>query len=531
MTLSLLTLALLQTAAFAVEQIPADRARQIYNAAPEKARVAPNPSRRVLIWNTPGHLMEKDPHKGYCIPYGSAALEALGKKTAAFEPVVSDDLALFLPENIRQFDAIVLNNSSGPWITPTDDDMAKPAFQKHGRDKAAVEHVLRRSLLDWVAAGHGIVALHFAIAANAHWPEFRELLGATFTGHPWNEEVGVTVEDPQHPVVAAFEGKEFRLADEIYEYGPPYDRSKLRVLLSLDPARSNMGVKWIKRKDNDFALAWVKSWDNGRILHTSFGHRTEIFWDPRVLQFYLDAIQFATGDLPAPTEPRADRPVRTIPGTSPAPGLPGFVSLFNGRDLDGWQGDRRIWSVQDGVITGQTTPEVRVSENNFLLWKDEVEDFELRLKFKLEGGNSGIYYRARQRPPNQKQGEALAGTQADMSEDGRWTGVIMEYTLREVLAERGQRVAISTNGQKQVVAVLGDPAELLAKVRANDWNDYTVLARGGHVAIKINSVPMAELDDQDPKRLVRGWLGLQVHTGPPMRVQFKDIYLRRLPDR
>ena len=96
--------------------------------------------------------------------------------------------------------------------------------------------------------------------------------------------------------------------------------------------------------------------------------------------------------------------------------------------------------MRDGAITGQTTPEVRVTENNFLIWKDEVEDFELRLKFKLEGGNSGIYYRARKRPPGQTKGEALVGTQADFSADGRWTGVIMEYTLREVLAERGQQV-------------------------------------------------------------------------------------------
>jgi hypothetical protein len=383
-------------------------------------------------------------------------------------------------------------------------------------------------LLDWVEAGHGLVALHFAIAANAHWPEFKELMGGTFIGHPWNEEVGVSVETPGDPLVAAFGGKDFRIADEIYEYGPPYDRSKVRVLLSLDPAQSNMGVKWIHRKDNDFALAWVKSWGKGRIFNTSFGHRTEIFWDRRVLQFYLDAIQFATGDLPASTSPRAEPPSRQVPGSDPAPGLPGFVSLFNGRDLAGWTGDPRIWTVRDGAVTGETTAELGVKENNFLLWKDEVEDFELRLKFKLEGGNSGIYYRARRRPSGQSKGEALVGTQADISADGRWTGVIMEYTLREILAERGEKVLINTNGQRQVVATLDDPVKLLAVVKTNDWNDYTISARGGRVTLQINGTTMSDLEDLDPKRLVRGWLGLQVHTGPPMRVQFKDIYLRRL---
>lgn len=525
----LLSLPLLAWTAPAADEIPAHQARQIYDAAPAQARATPKKPRRVLIWNTPAHLMEKDPHKGYCIPYGTAALEAVGKKSGAFEPVTSGDLTMYLPDNLRRFDAIVMNNSSGPWITPTEADMAKEALQKHGPDRAAVEQLLRQSLLDYVTNGGGVVSLHYAIAANRHWPEFKELFGATFTGHPWNEEIGVTVEEPTHPLVAAFAGTDFRLADEIYEYGAPYDRSQLRVLLSLDPARSNMGVKWISRKDNDFALAWVKSYGKGRVFNTSFGHRTELYWNPQVLQFYLDAIQFATGDLGAPAAPRPDRPVRRVPGTEPAPGLePGFVSLFNGRDLAGWEGDARIWSVRDGAIVGQTTPEVRVTENNFLVWKDEVEDFELRLKFRLEGGNSGIYCRARRRPAGQTKGEPLVGMQADFSADGRWTGVIMEYTLREVLAERAQKVLIETNGTRQVTGSLGDSQKLLDAVNLNEWNDYTVLARGGRVTLAINGLPMCELEDRDPKRLVRGWLALQVHTGPPMRVQFKDIFLRRL---
>jgi hypothetical protein len=524
----LIAIGLLALPAPAADPIPAHQAKQIYDAAPAQARVPPKQPRRVLIWNTPPHLMEKDPHKGYCIPYGAAALEAIGRKSGAFEPVVSDDLAVYLPEHLRRFDAIVLNNSSGPWITPTDADLAKAAFQTLGGDKITVEQVLRQSLLDYVKRGGGLVCLHYAVAANAHWPAFQELCGAKFIGHPWNEEIGVTVEEPSHPLLAAFGGSDFRIADEIYEYGPPYDRSKLRVLLSLDPATSNMGVPWIHRTDHDFALAWVKSDGQGRVFNTSFGHRTELFWDRRVLAFYLDAVQFASGDLEAPTGPRLEPPVRQIPGTEPAPGLPGFVTLFNGRDLAGWDGDHRIWSAQDGAIVGQTTDAVRVTENNFLVWKDEVESFELRLKFQLEGGNSGIYYRARRRPPNQKQGEPLVGTQADISADGRWTGVIMEYTLREVLAERGEQVLITTNGTRQVTGSLGDSAQLLAAVKTNDWNDYTVFAQAGRVKLVINGVPMCELDDRDPKRLARGWLALQVHTGPPMTVRFKDVFLRRL---
>ena len=510
------------------DAIPEHQRKQIWDAAPTIPQAAPKQPRRVLIWNTPAHLMEKDPHKGYCIPYGAVALEAIGRKTGAFDSLIRDDLSVFLPENLQRFDAVVLNNASGAWITPTPAHLAADSFRALGVDSGAVELALRRSFLDYVADGGGVVALHFAIAANAHWPEFQRLIGARFTGHPWNEEIGVTVEEPSHPLVAAFGGKDFRIADEIYEYGPPYDRADLRVLLSLDPARSNMGVKWINRTDNDFALAWVKSHGKGRLFNTSFGHRTELFWDPRVLAFYLDAVQFATGDLEAPTAPRTDRPVRSEPGSEPVPGLPGFVSLFNGHDLSGWEGDPRFWRVEDGAITGQTTDSQRVTENNFLVWKDEVEDFELRLKFRLTGGNSGIYYRARKRVPGQHEAEPLVGMQADFSADGRWTGVIMEYTLREVLAERGQQVHIDTNGVRQVMGSVGDAARLLEAVKPGEWNDYTVVATGGHVQLALNGVPMCELDDHDPKRLPRGWLALQVHTGPPMRVEFRDIFLRRL---
>ena len=112
------------------------------------------------------------------------------------------------------------------------------------------------------------------------------------------------VEERDHPLAAAFGGSDFRLADEIYEYGTPYDRTKLRVLMSLDTARTNMNVPWISRKDHDFALTWVKPYGQGRVFNTSFGHMASLYANPQVLQFYLDAIQFATGDLKAPSAPR-----------------------------------------------------------------------------------------------------------------------------------------------------------------------------------------------------------------------------------
>ncbi len=282
-------------------RVTEEQARRIEAAVPQKATVAPSKPRRVLIWNTP--FMEQSPHKGYTIPQAECAMRLLGERTGAFEPVVSDDVTMYLPENIKRFDAILLNNSNGPWIRPTEADM--PKLKKHGSDIDAVENVLRKSLLDYVAKGGGIVAYHHAIGGNTHWPEFLELIGAGYWGHPWNEEVAVRLEEPSHPLLAAFEGKDFRLAEEIFQFREPYSREKVRVLLSLDTANTNMTVPWIHRKDNDFALAWIKRHGEGRVFYSAIGHRTEIWWNAMILRFYLDAIQFATGDLPADATPSA----------------------------------------------------------------------------------------------------------------------------------------------------------------------------------------------------------------------------------
>lgn len=211
-------------------------------------------------------------------------------------------------------------------------------------------------------------------------------------------------------------------------------------------------------------------------------------------------------------------------------GIPeaGFTSLSNGVDLSGWEGDARIWSVEDGAITGRTTESIRVRENDFLIWTGgRPESFDLRLRFRLRGGNSGIYFHAERRPPGGT-GEPLVGPQADISADGRWTGVLMEYTKREVLAERGEKVLIDETGARRVVGRVGDPEQLLAVLREGEWNDYRVLVDGDRVLLEINGVVMCDVTDRDPRRTPRGHIALQVHTGPPMTVQFKDIRMKEL---
>jgi len=161
--------------ATAPAQVHPHHAQQIRKAAKEvKPRVAPKKPRTVLIWNTPPSLMDKDPHKGYCIPYGEEGMRAVGEASGAFKPVVSDDIAMYTPENIKQFDAIVLNNASGAWITPTAADMAKAALKRHGADAKEVEKVLRKSFLDFLDQvgrqylhGLGLTGSHHTVRRSA----------------------------------------------------------------------------------------------------------------------------------------------------------------------------------------------------------------------------------------------------------------------------------------------------------------------------------------------------------------------------
>ena len=217
-----------------------------------------------------------------------------------------------------------------------------------------------------------------------------------------------------------------------------------------------------------------------------------------------------------------------------AQGGDGFKPIFDGKTLDGWAappgGDMSYWSVRDGAITAQSTPEHPCKDNQFLVWTlGELDDFELKLKFRIQGtpaANSGIQFRSKVRPDGH-----VAGYQADIDRAGQWLGALYdELSERRVLATRGQKVELGPAGAGRNVSSIGDPAELFKSVQIDGWNEYRILARGGHITLKINGQTTAEVMDNDPAhRDLSGVLALQLHSGPPMTIQFKDIELRRLP--
>jgi hypothetical protein len=201
--------------------------------------------------------------------------------------------------------------------------------------------------------------------------------------------------------------------------------------------------------------------------------------------------------------------------------------LFNGKDLTGWEGDSRVWSVEDGAIVGHTK-DVPLKNNTFLIWKDgKVSNFKLTLEFKLQGGNSGIQYRSKVIDPEQW---IVGGYQADMDGDNKYTGILYEERGRGILAKRGERLTIDRDGTKSTVQ-FGDAAQLANVIHQDDWNDYTIEAIGTSLKHTINGKLMSETIDRDREhRATSGILALQVHANlpKPMTVQFRKIRLEEV---
>lgn len=211
--------------------------------------------------------------------------------------------------------------------------------------------------------------------------------------------------------------------------------------------------------------------------------------------------------------------------TARAADEPGFKPIFNGQNLEGWDGDAKFWSVQDGAITGRTTPENPTNGNTFILWRQgEVDDFELRLSYRLVGGNSGIQYRSADLGNH-----VVGGYQGDFEAGDTYSGILYDERGRGILAGRGEKTVIGPDHKPQKTGSVGDSAELQKAIKKEDWNDYVIIAEGNHLRHFINGKQTCDVTDNDrEQRDMTGVLALQLHAGPPMTVQFKNIRLRRL---
>ncbi|MCF6311678.1 MAG: DUF1080 domain-containing protein [Verrucomicrobiales bacterium] len=205
----------------------------------------------------------------------------------------------------------------------------------------------------------------------------------------------------------------------------------------------------------------------------------------------------------------------------------GFTSIFDGKTLTGWEGNPKLWSVQDGTITGTTTDEDPIQYNQFLIWSQgEVDDFELKLEYKIKKGNSGIQYRSFRLPKDY----SLGGYQADFEAGTTYSGINYGEQFRGILAKRGERTEIGEDSKPKVIETFAKTEDLQEKINQGEWNTYHIIAKGNHMIHKINGVVMSDVTDNDTdKRRFSGVLAFQVHKGPAMKVQFRNIRLKRLP--
>ena len=272
-----------------LKPVPDADITRITDALPKKATVKPAKPRKMLIFCRCEGFFHGS------IPWGNKALELMGKKTGAYESVITDDMAAFDPGNLDQFDAVLFNNTT------------RLDFKDPKR---------RETLMSFVKGGRGVCGIHAATDNFYDWPEAAEMMGGLFDGHPWGGggTWAFKIDEPEHPLNKAFGGKGFLIKDEIYKMKAPYSREKLRILLSLDMTkkRNKKG-----RPDDDNAVGWLRRFGKGRVFYCSLGHNNEIFWTPAVLQHYLDGIQYALGDLKVDATPSAKLAKKPIPALCP----------------------------------------------------------------------------------------------------------------------------------------------------------------------------------------------------------------------
>ncbi|MFM7180887.1 MAG: DUF1080 domain-containing protein [Verrucomicrobiales bacterium] len=200
------------------------------------------------------------------------------------------------------------------------------------------------------------------------------------------------------------------------------------------------------------------------------------------------------------------------------------VDLFNGKDLTGWEGKPGWWRVEDGALTSESTPEKPCLKPNYLFWRGgQPSDFELVIDFRIsDQANSGIQIRSQEKPDWD-----TFGYQADMTGDGSLMGFVYHHQ-HGLISERGQKTTITADGKK-TVEPLGDPAALLKNYKSGVWNTYRIICQGQSISLYLNDVMVCQITDHRiTGEQSRGHIALQMHPGPPMKAQFKNIRLKKL---
>jgi type 1 glutamine amidotransferase len=262
--------------------------KKLAEGIPTKATAKPKCERKMLVLN----LCHDFYHNS--IPLIDAALVMMGEKTGAYKATISSDLKDLNAENLKQYDAICLNNTT----------------------QLKIEDDQKAALLDFVKSGKGLIGIHAASDNFADWPEGAAMVGGLFDGHPWGGggTWAVKIDEPNHPLNKSFGGKGFMCKEEIYKIKGAYSRDKMRVLVTLDMEH---GVNKMGREDGDNAISWIQPVEKGRSFYSSFGHNNAVVQTPSILQHWLDGFQYALGDLKCDDSPSAKLDPQPKPALCP----------------------------------------------------------------------------------------------------------------------------------------------------------------------------------------------------------------------
>jgi type 1 glutamine amidotransferase len=265
---------------------PADPARfldRITKALPDAAPAKPRQPRKLLIYTRTTGFRHPS------IPVGVKAITMMGDKTGAYLAYHTEDESVFEPEKLKTFDAVFMLNTTGDCLRPKGDN--KEEVLKR-------EEMLKKSLVDFVAGGKGLLGLHSATDTYHRWKEYNQMMGGVFAGHPWTKKVPIKNLEPAHPLNTMFDGKDFEINDEIYQFtltsALPTER---KFLLALDTSKMRDAGRGIRKEAGPYPISWVSTYGKGRTFYCSLGHREEIFCEPAILKHYLAGIQYALGDL------------------------------------------------------------------------------------------------------------------------------------------------------------------------------------------------------------------------------------------
>jgi hypothetical protein len=312
--------------------VSADEIQKMEQAMPAKPTRPPEAPRKILVFN----LCNGFKHSS--IPYWDKALEVMGKKTGAFQVEISNDMLAFSAENLAKFDAVCLNNTTGL-------KFSQPQ---------------REALMNFVKGGKGIIGIHAATDNFYDWPDAAKMMGGQFSGHPWGGggTWAIKIDEPSHPLTAAFKGKGFKIRDEIYRTAAPYySRAEQLVLMSLDMTDPATRKQAEKDSDMDTGISWIKTYEKGRVFYCSLGHNNDLTWDAALLQHYLAGIQFALGDYKVDTKPKAPASGQGTSTVSSGKGSEMDELLAKVKTYDWGQSRLPLTEVSDKIREAHSSPE------------------------------------------------------------------------------------------------------------------------------------------------------------------------------